>query len=251
MIAAVKAEFRKLLSVRSTYVIIGFAVAMALLFAFYGHGLRFTGNVKDPFYLRTEVIEALNALGLFISLIGVLLMTHEYRYNTIMYTLTASNSRSKTLLAKLIAVSVYSIVLTLFIGAFSPLVTAIGLQIKDVHLVHQVFYFKDLIWRAAFFGWGYAMFALMLAVLIRNQIGVIVTLFLVPGPVEGLLGFVLLKQNSVYLPFSALNQVLGTTGDTPPNAGHLEPGKAAMVAGAYLLVGWIVAWILFLKRDAN
>jgi hypothetical protein len=30
-----------------------------------------------------------------------------------------------------------------------------------------------------------------------------------------------------------------------------SPGKAAAIFMGYLLVGWVVAWYLFLRRDAN
>src|ERR1700733_14101281 len=100
MIPALKAEFRKLWTVRSTYLILAFVLVIAIFFGFYVSGWKIDkGALHDPGTLALDVTSAISAVSVFASLIGVLLVTHEYRFNTIMYTLTASNSRSKVLLA--------------------------------------------------------------------------------------------------------------------------------------------------------
>lgn len=84
-----------------------------------------------------------------------------------------------------------------------------------------------------------------MATLIRNQIGAVVaTLFVIPSLEQ--IATLLLKNNAVYLPFTSSNEVL-----VSPEKGSLSYGHAALVFSAYLLIGWIVAWILFLRRDAN
>jgi ABC-type transport system involved in multi-copper enzyme maturation permease subunit len=246
MINALRAELRKVLTVRSTYLIAFLCFGLVMLFAFYGEGIRFSGQTNNPYYLQNEIINAVNALALFIALIGVLLITHEYRYNTIMYTLTASNSRTKSLLAKVAVVSCYALVLTVLFGALSPLMTALGLQIKGVHLVHQVFNFHDIWWRVLLYGWGYAMYGFILAITIRNQIGSIVPLFLIQATVEPLLGIVL-KDNVQYLPFNAINKLLSIQIDGP----HMSYTKPAITVGLYIAVGLIISWLLFIRRDAN
>lgn len=254
MLASLKAECRKLLTVRSTYFIIAFVLALVVFFAFYVEGIKANGIVhhggvamlNDPHKLASEVTGAIGAVSLFGALAGVLLMTHEYRYNTIMYTLTASRSRSKTLLAKVLTVSAFAAVFTLIIAAFSPSMTLLGLHLKHVQLIHQDFQFWHLGLRALFYGWGFSMAGLLFAVLMRNQIAAIVTLFFLPTTIEAILGL-LLKKNAVYLPFGALNAVL----QDKPEVGTLSHAHAAMVFAAYLVVGWIVAWILFVRRDAN
>jgi hypothetical protein len=95
------------------------------------------------------------------------------------------------------------------------------------------------------------MAGLLLALLTRNQVASIVALFVVPDLAEQLLGL-LLKHNTVYLPFSSLNQVINTGGDrNMATSSNLSPAKAAGVYCIYLAVGWFVAWLLFIKRDAN
>jgi ABC-type transport system involved in multi-copper enzyme maturation permease subunit len=253
MLANIKADFRRVLTIRSTYIVILISIALIGLFAFYGQGIRYGDTVKTASgalppvpatYLQQSVADAVNALGLFIAIIAVLLMTHEYRYNTIMYTLTASNSRSKTLFSKIFVVTVVSIFLALLFGLISPLATALGLTVKGIDITPQSFYFKDLLWHVILYGWGFAMAGLLFAVLIRHQIGVFVTLMLFPTTVEPLLTLVVGETRSHYLPFMALGAVIN-------HNDKITDTRAALVFLGYLIVGWIVGWILFVKRDAN
>src|ERR1700744_3733974 len=106
MIATLKAEFRKLLTVRSTYVITGLVLVLVIFVAFYVEGWRLdSAGLRDPTQLAGDVTGAL-MITVFGAIVAILLMTHEYRYNTIMYTLTSSNSRSKVFISKFIVVSV-------------------------------------------------------------------------------------------------------------------------------------------------
>lgn len=248
MFATIKSEFRKLFSVRSTYVITGIAFAIVIFYAFYIEGIRadHVGSmVTNPLKLASEVTGAINAVAVIGALAGLLLFTHEYRYNTIMYTLTSAKSRTQVLFAKIMVVSCYALVFSLIVGALAPTMAYLGMHVKGYTLVHQNFATASLAWRALFVGWGYAMAGLLFAGLIRSQVGAIITLFIVPGTVESLLGL-LLKNNVVYLPFTALQAVT-----EHPERGTITYGHAALVFMGYLVFGWIVAWILFLRRDAN
>jgi len=126
----------------------------------------------------------------------------------------------------------------------------LGLALKGFTLVHQVFPLS-LLWQAVFVGWGFSMFGFILAAIIRQQVGAMAAFFLIPALGEQLLSL-LLKDNRIYLPFTALQQVTlpANAGITDPRQA-LSPGKAALVVCAYLAVGWFVAWYLYLKRDAN
>ncbi|HEY1645756.1 MAG TPA: hypothetical protein VGF75_05295, partial [Candidatus Saccharimonadales bacterium] len=99
--------------------------------------------------------------------------------------------------------------------------------------------------------WGYAMAGLVIAALLRNQIGAIIVLFVVPDTVEGLLS-ILLKNNTVYLPFSALHTMLGVGLNSSNSAGpSISPLHALYVFLAYLVVAWLIAWYMFIRRDAS
>ena len=91
------------------------------------------------------------------------------------------------------------------------------------------------------------MAGLLIAALVRNQVGAIITLFIVPDTVEGLLSL-LLKKNAVYLPFSSIHAVIGQ-GLNYNNS--ITAGHAALLFSGYLIIGWLIVWVLFLRRDAN
>jgi len=250
MINTLKAEFKKLLTVRSTYIITLLVTLLVIFVAFYIEGWRLdSAALRDPTQLASDVTNALN-ISVFGAIVAILLMSHEYRYNTIMHTLTNSNSRSKVLLSKFLVVSAYALFLAVLIGVLSPVMAYLGVHLHGHALVPQSLHYGDLIWRSLFYSWGYGMAGLLLALLTRNQVASIVALFLIPDLGEPLLGL-LLKHNTVYLPFSSLNQVVRTGDMGNPNNGTLTPGKAALVYGIYLVVGWLAAWILFLRRDAS
>jgi ABC-2 type transport system permease protein len=254
MMASIKAEFRKLWTVRSTYVLFLVAFLLVMIFAFYAEGIKAApASVHDTGKLASEITNAIMTVSLIGALAGVMLMTHEYRYNTIMYTLTASNSRLKTLVAKVLAVTAFSVIFTLTFALLSPLMTWIGLSIKGMHLDPQHIDLFSVAWRALFVGWAFQMVGLVSAVLLRNQVATIVVLFMTPSTVEPLLSL-MLKHNAAYLPFSAIEQVLQhqTTG-TSPETMHivLSYGKAAIVVLVYFAVAWLAATLLFKWRDAN
>jgi len=249
MMRAIKAEFRKLLSVRSTYVITILLAVGIMLIAFFLEGYRLNAaQLREPTQLAGDVTGALN-LTVLGAIVAILLMSHEYRYNTITYSLT-SNSRNKVLFAKLLTISVYALFLAVLIGVLSPVMSYLGVHAHGHSFGPQTFHAANLAWRSLFYGWGYGMAGFILVLLTRNQVASIVTLFVFPSVIEHLLGFLLLKHNSVYLPFSALDQVINTPTDGPTGS-TMSAGKAALVYCVYLVVGWIVAWVLFLKRDAN
>jgi ABC-2 type transport system permease protein len=248
MKAAVKAELRKLLTVRSTYFIIAFLFLLLGIFGFYVSGWHMSRvDLLNPEALAHDVTDAVNTISVFIALIAVLLFTHEYRYNTIMYTLTSSNSRSKVLAAKIIVIGGFALIFTALFAVLSPLISLLGIHAHHLTLAHQTLHYSNLAWRTLFFGWGYAMVGLVLAALIRSQVGTIAALFIAPSTVEGLLGL-LLKKNVVYLPFSSLHAVIGIYDNQGSN---ISPSHAALVFLGYLLVAWAIAWMLFLRRDAN
>jgi ABC-type transport system involved in multi-copper enzyme maturation permease subunit len=227
------------------------ALALVIFFSFYVVGWRATtGNLVDKNFLSNNISDALMTVTFFVGLISVLLVTHEYRYNTIMYSLTNTNSRSKVFYSKVLVVTGLSVVYTLVVAALVPLMIFLGMHAHGLKLVPQTFYFRDIIWRCLFYGWGYAMAAIILAFIIRNQIATIITLLLAPNLIDGILSL-LLKKNIVYLPFDALQSILGSGKNNFANSqGSITPFHATLVVLGYLAFGWIVAWVLFLRRDA-
>lgn len=250
MMSTCKAELYKLLSVRSTYFLTSLAFAIAAFWGFYiGGWLAKPPALQDPAFLVTQVTNVVGILAMFGGFIGILHLTHEYRYNTIMYTLTASNSRTKVLLAKILATTGFTLFFTLLIGAAALVAAYLGVHAHGQTLAPQVIHYGDLLWRTLFFGWGMAMIGFVLAVYIRNQVGSLVLFFLLNGPLEGVLEL-LFKSKATYLPLDALGNLLGskTVNTTLVSVSH---EKVALTFTIEFLVACSIAWILFLKRDAN
>ncbi|HEX8182846.1 MAG TPA: ABC transporter permease [Candidatus Saccharimonadales bacterium] len=242
MIPAIRAEFRKLLTVRSTYIFLLICAAITIFYAFYIEGFRQASGVASPEKLASEVVTVAQGISLFVALAGVLLMTHEYRYSTILYSLTSAASRSYVLFAKILVVSVFAIVVTALACSAAPYLTQLGLHMRGLSLTPQDFPFAELLLRSVLFVWGYSMLALIIATIVRSQVGAIAGLFLVPGLGEMLLSL-LLKDDAKYLPFSTLGSVLQQNPQSYPNA--------LVVLLAYIAAGWLIAWLLFVRRDAN
>ena len=246
MIPAIKAEFRKLRTTRTTYVFVGLAVLFVMFYAGYIEGWRLQGkDLLNPYLFNEDIIGAINSLPIiFATIVGILLMTHEYRYNTIMYSLTLAKNRSTVLAAKIIVLTLFALLFTAVIAVLSPLSSYVGIMLHGGNLVTQNVFYADLAWRSLFNGWGMVMLGLLLATFIRNQIGSIVALFVLPT-VEQILALIL-KHNSYYLPMTALGAVL----ESSPWPG-LTHAKAAIIFACYLAAGWVVAWVLFTRRSAN
>lgn len=260
MIPALKSEFRKLLTVRSSYVIPGIAYALLIFVLFYVVGYR-NGqvNTQGPgasFFLANSISQTANVLSIFGAMAALLLMTHEYRYSTIMYSLTIVNSRTKVLLSKVVAIVAY-----IFVFALVGVGIALGGQLLGLHfsgasLPPQHFSLVNYVVETLVFCEAWALASLLFAALIRNQVAAIAVLFIVPNTVEGLLSL-LLKENVKYLPFTALLQVVTPPVNTSTSLSSIgvhaiwTPPQAVLIFLAYLVGGWAIGWILFLRRDAN
>ncbi len=253
MKTALKAEFRKLFTVRSTYFVSLLILLFVVFFSFYIEGFRQIEAV-GPHKFSSVLLGSVGFVSQMGTIICILLIAHEYRYNTISYTLTYSNSRLKTLLAKIAASISFLTVLAAVCGSLAIGLTYLGLKVHDIHIPVQDFNVVQLFGRSIFYCVAYGLTGLLLAALFRNIIASIILLFIGIDTIETLAGL-LLKENAVYLPFRALGQIVITPGNQEqiPDfiRGSMSIGKAMLVYGAYLAIGWTVAIILFVRRDAN
>lgn len=252
MLDAIRAEFRKLLTTRATYgIVIGSALIIMFLAGFVNGFHAQPMSLNNPTLLADQSSGAITFVGLILAFAGLLLMGNEYRYNTIMYSLTTANKRYKVLLAKVIATSVFAFVVSLVVTFFSPFSTIVGAWLQGATIGAQQFDYWSIVWRCLFCGWGYAMYALILVTILRNQIGAIIVFLLTPLIGEGILSL-WLKNNTKYLPFNALQSVaIPPVPDQPGISVTPAVTHAALTVLAYVAVGLIVALVLFQKRDAN
>ena len=257
MMPSLKAECRKLLTIRSSYVVpaiaYAFLVFILLYVMGYRNGLANTTGPAAKFFLANSLPQAANIMSVFGGIVGLLLITHEYRYNTIMYSLTLTNNRLKVLVSKVIAVFGYALLFTLIGDVIALVSMLIGAHLAGATIPHQDLSLWTYAVKSVVFCEGWALAGLLFGTLLRNQVGALAVLLIVPGTVEALLGL-LLKENTKYLPFTALSQVLSNPSAGLPNPlipHPLPPVQGGLLFLAYLVVGWLVAGVLFLRRDAN
>lgn len=252
MTDSLRSEFRKLLTVRSTYIAGGITLLFIVFMSFYIEGLRgVSGGVAalgEPTALK-DVITSVSMIAAQVgAIIVVLFMAHEYRYNMVSYTLTATNSRTKALFSKIIVAITYSAIFTLLTITVAALAYLSGFALRDSAVLQpQTFDALAILPRIFFYSAGFALIGLLIAVLSRSVVFAVVAVFMIPNTVEPLLGL-LLKDNVIYLPFNTLQQVSLIAGTGPD---ILSPSKAALVFCIYMLAGWAIAWWAFLHRDAN
>lgn len=249
MLATIKSEIRKLFTVRSTYFLMAIALVLTMLFAFYFEGYKGNTGSAASMLAPTALQEIVgNGAGLgvmFIAIIAILFMAHEYRYNTIAYTLTLNTRRSKVLLSKLLVISGFAVIFGLIAAGVALGGYMLGLSLRDAVLPAQEFDAIVQIARVAFYYVGYAILGILIACLVRSVVAAVSTLLLYSAIVEPLLSL-LLRDNTKYLPVTALDSTVGAA--MVPNM--LSANAALLVSTAYLVGGLIITWILFVKRDA-
>lgn len=244
-------EFRKLFTVRSTYVAALLAFGITAGLATYLAGWHASSaDVAEPTFLATRVADPIALVAIIGTVVGVLVITHEYRYNLLLYTLTATNNRHKVLAAKLVVVSAFAVLLAIGVD-----VVALAASSVAAHLVHgpalapQTIGYGDLLWRTVLYGWGYAIAGFAIALLVRNQVGTLVTAVVLFGPAEGILSEALGRYGYL-LPFTALANVLGSklSNEALTSVSHQRAALAFLVDIAIALS---VGWLGFVRRDAS
>ena len=244
MMSTLFAEFCKLVSVRSTYVITGLGLLLTGFISFWGTGYK-GPDVFSVDALQNAIYNNITIVAIFIGIVAILLICHEYRYNTISYTLTASNSRLKVLLAKFMVVGAYAVTVTLFSILWIIGLVTLGAHIAGHAFPTQALDMYSMLWKTLAYMVGGAWFGLILGFLSRSVVFAIVAYFVFPA-IEPLL-HMLLKISNNYMPNSAQGQILQTV--SSPDV--YTPLASAGVFGAYLLGLFIVATVLFLRKDAS
>ncbi|UYM06725.1 ABC transporter permease [Solicola gregarius] len=272
MIAALRYEWTRLLTVRSTYWLI---IGTLVLYFFATMAVAIiTESVEASSTGGTQVDAAIITLGAstgfapllmayIIGVIGVLSMGHEYRHQMIRTTLTAVPKRWAVVLAKVITVAVVAAIastLAMLVG----FVNASIFSGRDVAFDAEL---RGLILGAMTYTALFALAGLAFAGLVRNQTGAIVTMLAMPIVIEPIVRTILLIKAATsgdpgaigtlarYLPFEAGGKMYtrADMSDMIDTLSGVEPlgavgGGVCMAAfvGALLLL----MTVLFVRRDA-
>lgn len=251
-----RAEFKRLITIRSSYIITLLAVAFVILFDFLTgyktHSSAYSPNNFDTHAYIQAAFGAINVSAIFAAILAILVMAHEYRYSMIIYSLTITRRRSKVLLAKMIIVALYAAIIAIPICLIGIASFKFGVNLQHAALPPQEFNAPYILGRAMYFIVAYSLAGLLFSTLIRNLAASVATLFIVPGILESLLAL-LIKSKNQYLPFTSLKEVVVDPGEIPPRIHLLQTDhtlRSALTFLVYLVVGWAITWYLFVKRDA-
>ena len=271
MTAALRYEWRRLWTVRSTYWLVAMTLGLQAVLTFLvAWGISTEGGVEDA---ADEVMSAVITLGAsfgrsplftayFIAMFGVLTFGHEYRYGMIRATLTAVPDRTWVFMAKAGLTAMVAAVLSLLcslIGMFWS--WAFISETADALGSGEVW---GVVVGATLYTVLFALWALAVTCLVRNQTGALALVLLVPLVLENVLRIILqvlsnlgdnnLDEIAKVFPFDAGAQMyVGPGADLLNEALNYEPLSG--VAGGLVMLGFVAAllaaaYALFLSRDA-
>lgn len=259
MTDALRYEWVRLRTLRSTYWLAGLSLAAAALIGLTPLGLH-KGPLDINDYGNIVTGGGMFVASIFLGLVGIFAMGHEYRYGTIRPTLGAVPRRSVLMAAKLLVVMVFVAVMVVLCLAVEYLVAWIILGDRLTTLgflpgpIGRVY--------LGLFGYivVYALIGLALASLSRSMPAAIVILLLFPLLVENLLRGLLgihalhsIRWIAKILPFSAGQQAFAFQRVDSGNAGFNEvpgPWTGALTYVLFFSLLMAIAWVLFEKRDA-
>jgi ABC-2 type transport system permease protein len=246
----VAAEVRKLTSVRSTWIltVIGWFLAAT-------SALATVAGAFEPFRgTEQQVADAFASAGgnsAIVLVVGLLAMTTEFRHGTVGRTLQITPSRTRVLLAKLVAGAGYAVVF--FLGALVVVAAIVGVAalVQGVGLS-----FDDRVLEVSWQGMVGAVLTVLLGVafgaLVRAQVVAIVVALVWIFIVENLFA-ALLPEVGRWFPFQALNGLFipeGAMGQLPDGAFVPLSGLAALtVFTAWVVVFTAGAAVLLRVRD--
>jgi ABC-2 type transport system permease protein len=253
---ALRMEWVRVLTVRSTFVLAGCALliggAAAALMASLGRGSQ-----PDPALAVLVLTSGADLVPLpfaatFMGVLGVLSVGHDYRFGLSRVLLTAQPHRSALLVARLavlaVVASVVAVTSLLVNGGIGLLLTA-GAFAPDGEAVRSAVGYVALTvlwsWLGAATTW-----------LLRATVPALTVLLMLPLVVEPLLQMLALAQDLAWLrpitrwlPFAAgrAMAVAVSAGDSGVGLGRVEGG---CVFAALVLAVLVPAWVLFRRRDA-
>jgi ABC-2 type transport system permease protein len=269
---ALRYEWMRLRTIRSTYWILGvalvFQIALSFLIAWQLPESGPLAGGENAFSILVTVGASLGvaplAIAYVLGLLGVFSMGHEYRHGMIRATLSALPSRATVLAAKVVTTSAVALV-----GALLCFAAAVAASLTFGVGLPEVGVMAEIALGTTVFTILFALSGLAYATITRNQTAAVALLLLVPTLVEGLIKAVVLAVKAAsddpsspeglvrvlaYLPYDAggqmytrisLDDALQFFGVEP--FGPLGGGVVMRVFVAGLLA---LATALFLRRDA-
>ncbi|MCW2799514.1 MAG: hypothetical protein JWQ70_986 [Aeromicrobium sp.] len=272
MIDALRYEYIRLRTIRSTYWLIGLAMSfqlvMSLIIAWRMSVSTHPPKGNDAFDILATIGASTGFAPLFIAyiigLLGVFSTGHEYRHGMIRATLTALPNRSTVFVAKVVSTALIAGLAALAciaIALASALVFDLNMPSTDelVNLTIGTVTFTTL----------FALSGLAYAAITRNQTAAVALLMLVPTVVEQIIRAIVLaiKTSSDdpqgttgivkilrFLPYDAGGKMYtrATLDDLLSFLGYIPFGPlgGGIVMGVFVSALLAISYVLFIRRDA-
>lgn len=248
MTGLLAAEARKLWTLRTTWVltIVGLAVLALSTWSLISNDLSEGAGARLD--VTTVSIGQIGNNSIIVLVIALLVMTTEFRHETVGRTLLLTPSRTRVLVAKLAAGALYAA--AFFVA--SLVIVVVFLFATEVGRTSGV---TDGTGTAVWHGLAGLVLTGVLGVavgaLIRSQV-VAITVALIWLFIVENLAAALHYGIGRWLPFQALNAVfLGDAAEAiePGTVGPLPPGLALLVFVGYVVVAAVAAGVLMTRRD--
>jgi len=252
MTGLLRSELRKLTTGRTLLALT--LVGLGLTAAGASFGL-FATELTGPFTgSARQVADAVVAVGntaVIALIVGILSVTTEFRHQTIGRTLQITPSRTRVLVAKLVAAVAYALVLVALALVVTGAMLAIAAGVNGVGLSWGADATRAL-WQTPV---GFALNAMLgvaVGALLRSQV-VALTVALVWLFVVETLFFFLVPSVARFLPFAALEALFVDSASEVIDVGvtyaPLEPGTALTVFLSYVIVATVAAGVRMSRGD--
>ena len=238
----IAAELRKLVTVRSTWLLLGVA-QLVVVGGVSGLMMR-RADATSPAGQR-GAIGHVGLVALFALVLGIMAVAGEYRHRTITDTYLACPRRERVVLAKLVVAAGAGALFGVVAAGTALITTAVWLTTKDASLATGS---ADL-WRTVFggIGWNVAFAALGVGVgaLLTNLIGAIAAALAWFALVEGIVAQ-LLGDAGQWLPFA-----LGVALEGAQSGGGPAPWQAAVALAGYAAAFVVAGVATTVRRDVT
>ncbi|HVC40634.1 MAG TPA: hypothetical protein VND54_01520 [Candidatus Saccharimonadales bacterium] len=251
MIHLLRAEWRKVITVKLGWGMLLGAMALAALGVvaqIASNGVR--GNIALPLSAaatQRSIAASAGSAYLFSVVVGIILVTTEFRHFTSRPTFLIEPRRGLVIVAKLIVAALVGVIYGVACAALTaaimaPWFAAMGVTIGWVENGVLLSMLGDIVVIAIF-----AVVGIGVGVLVRNQIAAVIAALVYLFVLEPLIDIIPVIQNVYqYLPGAAAAAI---TGASRGDLAHLDP-----VQGGLVLLGWgllfaVCGWVLTIRRD--
>jgi hypothetical protein len=251
VIRLLRAEWRKVTTTRLGWGMLLGAMALAALGVvaqIASNGVR--GNVALPLTAaatQKSIAASASSAYLFSVVVGIILITTEFRHFTSRPTFLIEPRRGLVIVAKLVVAAVVGVIygvvcVALTAGIMAPWLGALGVTIRWVDNGVLLSMLSDVIVIAIF-----AVVGIGIGVLVRNQIAAVIGALVYLFVIEPLIDIIPVIQKAYpYLPGAAAGAI---TGASRGNLAHLDA-----LLGGLVLLGWgllfaVAGWMLTIRRD--